>query len=170
MGKNKMENFIFTALVCFFMIFGMSSYNSILKHGFNSSIISGVLIPFVPIYCIALAIDWFFVGPLAKNFAGKLTNENTIFIKKILLISFFMVTGGASDCITTSFKELTFSSSLIEPKSLSAFKFSIFCLISIEQFGLISSASSVSFKEKSRNNWELNDSKYLSELFTIVFY
>ena len=93
MGKNKMENFIFTALVCFFMIFGMSSYNSILKHGFNSSIISGVLIPFVPIYCIALAIDWFFVGPLAKNFAGKLTNENTIFIKKILLISFFMVTG-----------------------------------------------------------------------------
>ena len=36
MGKNKMENFIFTALVCFFMILGMSSYNSILKHGFNS--------------------------------------------------------------------------------------------------------------------------------------
>ena len=93
MGKNKMENFIFTSIVCFFMILGMSSYNSILKNGFNSSIISGVFIPFIPIFFIALAIDWFLVGPLAKKIAGFLTNENTVFIKKILLISFFMVTG-----------------------------------------------------------------------------
>ena len=93
MGKNKMENFIFTSIVCFFMILGMSSYNSILKNGFNSSIISGVFVPFIPIFFIALAIDWFLVGPLAKKIAGFLTNENTVFIKKILLISFFMVTG-----------------------------------------------------------------------------
>lgn len=93
MGKNKMENFIFTTIVCFFMILGMSSYNSILKHGFNSSVILGVLVPFVPVYFIALGIDWFFVGPIAKKVAGKLTNENTVFIKKILLISLFMVIG-----------------------------------------------------------------------------
>lgn len=93
MGKNKMENFIFTSIVCFFMILGMSSYNSILKNGFNSSIISEVFVPFIPIFFIALAIDWFLVGPLAKKIAGFLTNENTVFIKKILLISFFMVTG-----------------------------------------------------------------------------
>lgn len=93
MGRNKMENFIFTAIVCFFMILGMSTYNSILKNGFNISMISGILVPFVPIYFIALAIDWFFVGPVAKSISGKLTNENTVFIKKILLISLFMVTG-----------------------------------------------------------------------------
>lgn len=93
MGKNKMENFIFTAIVCFFMILGMSTYNSILKNGFNSSIFSGILVPFIPVYFIALAIDWFIVGNFAKGIAGKLTNENTVFIKKILLISFFMVMG-----------------------------------------------------------------------------
>ena len=76
MGKNKMENFIFTSIVCFFMILGMSSYNSILKNGFNSSIISGVFVPFIPIFFIALAIDWFLVGPLAKKIAGFLIIED----------------------------------------------------------------------------------------------
>jgi len=93
LGKNKLESFIFTAIVCFFMILGMSSYNSILKNGFNSSIILGVLIPLIPVYLVALAIDWFFIGPLAKKAAHKFTNKDTAFIKKILLISLFMVVG-----------------------------------------------------------------------------
>jgi hypothetical protein len=54
--------------------------------------------------------------------SGRTLNDEALNSK----VSFLMVTGGASDCITTSFKELTFSSSLMDPKSLSAFKFSIF--------------------------------------------
>lgn len=93
MGKNKIENFIFTTIVCFLMVFGMSAYNSVLKHGFNSSFLLGFLIPLFPVFFIALAIDWFFVGPVAKGLAKKLVNEDTAFIKKILLISLFMVLG-----------------------------------------------------------------------------
>lgn len=92
-GKNKMENFIFTMICCFLMVFGMSTYNSILKNGFNSSFVSGLMIPLVPVFFIALAIDWFLVGPVAKGLVKKIVNENTVLIKKILLISFFMVTG-----------------------------------------------------------------------------
>jgi len=93
LGNNKLENFIFTAIVCFFMILGMSSYNSFLKNGFDNSMVLGIIIPFIPVYLIALTIDWFFIGPLAKKAAHKFTNKNTAFIKKILLISLFMVLG-----------------------------------------------------------------------------
>jgi len=93
MGKNKMENFIFTMICCFLMVFGMSFYNSVLKTGFNSSFVLRILITFIPVFFIALIIDWFLVGPIAKKLVKKLVNENTSFIKKILLISLFMVTG-----------------------------------------------------------------------------
>lgn len=93
MGKNKIENFIFTAIVCFLMVFGMSAYNSILKHGFSSSFIAGFLVPLFPVFFIALALDWFLVGPVAKGLVKKIVNNNTAFIKKILLISLFMVLG-----------------------------------------------------------------------------
>lgn len=75
------------------MILGMSSYNSFLKNGFDNSMVLGIIIPFIPVYLIALTIDWFFIGPLAKKAAHKFTNKNTAFIKKILLISLFMVLG-----------------------------------------------------------------------------
>lgn len=93
MGKNKIENFIFTAIMCFFMVLGMSFYNSILKNGFTSIVFLNVSKSFLIVYFIALFIDWFFVGPLAKGLAKNLTNEDTPFIKKIMLISLFMVIG-----------------------------------------------------------------------------
>lgn len=93
MGKNKKENFIFTLICCALMVLGMDLYNSILSNGFNSNLFIGILIPYVPIFCIALILDWFLVGKLAKSIVAKIVNENDHLIKKVLLISFFMVCG-----------------------------------------------------------------------------
>lgn len=93
MGKNKKENFIFTLICCALMVLGMSFYNVILRSGPNSSILKDVVLGFFPIFCIALILDWFIVGKIAKGFVAKLINEDTPLIKKILLTSFFMVCG-----------------------------------------------------------------------------
>lgn len=93
MGRNKKENFIFTLICCALMVFGMASYNGILQNGFNNSAILNILISFIPVFCIALAIDWFCVGKIAKSIVANLINENSPLIKKILLTSLFMVLG-----------------------------------------------------------------------------
>lgn len=93
MGKNKKENFVFTLICCALMVIGMTAYNVILRNGLSSSFLKDVLIGFGPIFCIALIIDWFFIGKVSKGLVSKLVNENTPKIKKIMLISFFMVSG-----------------------------------------------------------------------------
>ncbi|MDR3598265.1 DUF2798 domain-containing protein [Clostridium sp.] len=93
MGKNKRENFIFTLICCALMVLGMDLYNGILSTGFNSSLFIGILIPYLPIFCIALILDWFLVGKLAKGLVAKIVNDNDPMIKKVLFISFFMVCG-----------------------------------------------------------------------------
>jgi len=93
MGKNKKENFIFTLICCALMVLGMALYNGILSNGFNSSLFIGILIPYVPIFCIALILDWFLIGKLAKGLVAKIVNDNDPMLKKVLFISFFMVCG-----------------------------------------------------------------------------
>jgi hypothetical protein len=93
MGKNKKENFIFTLICCGLMVLVMDSYNVILRNGLNSSFLKDILIGFLPVFCIALILDWFFVGKIAKSIVSKLVNDDSPMIKRILLISFFMVCG-----------------------------------------------------------------------------
>ncbi|WP_160680653.1 DUF2798 domain-containing protein [Clostridium sp. C8-1-8] len=93
MGKNKKENFIFTLICAALMVFGMSIYNVLLREGITSTLVKDVLVGFLPILCIALIIDWFIVGKIAKFFVSKLVDKNSPLIKKILLTSFFMVCG-----------------------------------------------------------------------------
>jgi len=93
MGKNKKENFIFTLICCALMVLGMDLYNGILTNGFTSDLFIGILIPYLPIFCIALILDWFLVGKLAKGLVAKIVNDNDPMIKKVLFISFFMVCG-----------------------------------------------------------------------------
>jgi hypothetical protein len=100
MGKNKKENFIFTLICCALMVLGMDLYNGILQNGFNNSLFIGILRPYIPIFCIALIIDWFLIGKLAKSLVAKLVSNNDPLIKKILLTSTFMVCGM---CFSMSF-------------------------------------------------------------------
>ncbi len=93
MGQNKKERFVFTLMMCACMVLGMTVYNMILVKGFSSEIFSELLYDYWPGFFVALFLDVFVVGKIAKYIAGKLVNENDPMIKKILLISFFMVCG-----------------------------------------------------------------------------
>lgn len=52
-----------------------------------------ILIPYVSIFCVALILHWFLVGKLAKGLVAKIVNDNDPLLKKVLLISFFIVYG-----------------------------------------------------------------------------
>ena len=93
MGKNKTEKFIFTLMMCACMVLGMTIYNMILVKGFTTEIFSDLLYEYWPGFIVALILDIFVVGKIAKFFASKLVKENDPMIKRILLISSFMVCG-----------------------------------------------------------------------------
>jgi hypothetical protein len=93
MGKNKKENFIFTLICCGLMVLGMDSYNAILRNGFGNTFVKDVLISFLPVFCLALILDWFLVAKIAKSIVAKVVKHDDPLIKRILLISFSMVCG-----------------------------------------------------------------------------
>ncbi|WEA55134.1 DUF2798 domain-containing protein [Lactococcus lactis] len=91
MPTNKKEGIIFTTLMCFLMVFGMSFYNLSL-HGSLS--ISNLLLGLVPGFIVAFILDVFIVGIVAKKIAFNLPFINkTSKIHLILTISCLMVIG-----------------------------------------------------------------------------
>lgn len=93
MGKNKKEQLVFTTLTCACMVFGMSIYNVLLLKGFTSSVWFDVIIGFVPAFIVGLLLDIFVVGKLSKSVVTKIVKQGDPLIKKILFMSFFMVSG-----------------------------------------------------------------------------
>ncbi len=93
MGKNTFENFIFSLMVCFLMVLGMTVYNTYLHANFGHVNIFAALASttFVAVFAVAFVIDWFAVAPIVKSVVKKLTTESTPFIKKVILISSLMV-------------------------------------------------------------------------------
>lgn len=71
----------------------MSIYNVVLMEGWSDTVVKDVVIGYVPAFLVALILDVFVVGKVAKGIAHKLVKENDPMIKKIMFISFFMVTG-----------------------------------------------------------------------------
>ncbi|MDB1125982.1 DUF2798 domain-containing protein [Vibrio algarum] len=92
MGKNRFENFIFSLVICFLMVLGMTLYNGFL-HTTNKIGVFGSLISlqFLTIFIVAFIIDWFAVAPIVKKLVANITTDKTPFIKKIMLISTLMV-------------------------------------------------------------------------------
>lgn len=95
MGRNKKEAFVFTAIMCFFMVLVMSFYNVALVGGFSGTLVRDALGGFLPALAVALVLDVFVVGKIAKGLAGKLLKPTDPLVKKILLVSLFMVCGMA---------------------------------------------------------------------------
>ena len=93
MGKNKKEKFVFTFIMCALMVLGMSMYNIFLMDGFSSSFGKTLIVGYPPALVIALILDVFVVGSIAKGIANKWIKDTGLTLKKILLISFLMVTG-----------------------------------------------------------------------------
>lgn len=90
MPQNKKEGLIFTLLMCFQMVLGMSIYNLFLHHSLSfSELIKGLL----PAFIVALILDIVIVGPLAKNIARRLPLNQHKKWQLILSISTLMVIG-----------------------------------------------------------------------------
>ena len=95
MGKTKFEKFIFTLLMCFFMVLGMTIYNMLLNEGFSNQFFANLLSDFWFGFIVALLLDVFVVGKIAKPVAFKIVkpNSETKQIKIVLAISCCMVIG-----------------------------------------------------------------------------
>lgn len=92
MGKNRYENFIFSLMICFLMVTGMTLYNTSLQSSEGVALINSIIsVKFIAILVVAFLIDWFMVAPVVKGVVKKVTTENTAFIKKVILISGLMV-------------------------------------------------------------------------------
>lgn len=95
MGQTKLQKFIFTLMMCFCMVLGMTIYNMILNEGFHSNLLNNLLKEFWLGFMVALLLDIFIVGKLAKPIAFKIVkpNKETKQVKIILAISSCMVIG-----------------------------------------------------------------------------
>ncbi len=92
MGSNRLENFIFSLMVCIFMVIGMTGYNAFLSAGLNHNYLSTYLsLRFIILLAIAFAIDWFIVSPIVKTIVKKLTKPSDPFLRKVIMISGLMV-------------------------------------------------------------------------------
>ncbi len=91
MGRNKKESFIFTLIMCVLMVLGMSIYNLLLLNGFSNSFFKDLVIGYVPAFLVALVLDVFVVGKLAKSVAHKFIKPADPMFKRVMLISFCMV-------------------------------------------------------------------------------
>ncbi len=95
MGRNKKEMLVFTSVMCFFMVLFMCLYNVMLAEGFTTAIFAGAAVAFFPALAVALVLDIFIVGKIAKGLAFKLLAPDDHPVKKVLVISTCMVLGMA---------------------------------------------------------------------------
>lgn len=95
MGQTKFQRFIFTLMMCFSMVLGMTIYNMLLNEGWSDQFLSHLLREFWLGFFIALLLDIFVVAKIAKPIAFKMLRptENTKPIKIIIAISSCMVIG-----------------------------------------------------------------------------
>ncbi|MDU1937915.1 MAG: DUF2798 domain-containing protein [Clostridium sp.] len=95
MWETKSQKFIFTLMMCFFMVLGMTIYNMILNEGFHPQFFNNLLKDFWLGFFVALLLDIFIIGKIAKPIAFKILKptKTTKQIKVILTISTCMVVG-----------------------------------------------------------------------------
>ncbi|ASZ08565.1 MULTISPECIES: DUF2798 domain-containing protein [Enterococcus] len=90
MPTNKKEGIIFTTMMCFSMVFGMSIYNLWLH---QELYLTKFMIGLLPGFIVAFILDVFVIGVLAKKIAFKLPLNPEKKVPIILTISCLMVTG-----------------------------------------------------------------------------
>lgn len=93
MPTTKKESFIFTMMMCSFMVLFMSMYNVARIHGINEQFTMNVLKGLPLGILVAFIADWFLVGNIAKKIAFTIIKENDPIHKKAIIISTFMVMG-----------------------------------------------------------------------------
>lgn len=81
MPQNRKESFIYTVLMCAFMVFFMSVYNIARMDGISWMTIKSAWLGFPIAYIVGILCDWFIVSGPAKKLAFKMVGD-----KKHLLI------------------------------------------------------------------------------------
>lgn len=90
MPTNKKEEMIFTTIMCFLMVLGMSAYNLSLHQQLSlGAFIKG----FLPGFIVAFLLDVFLVGVFAKKIAQQLPINKSSKLQVILTITGCMVIG-----------------------------------------------------------------------------
>ena len=90
MPKNKKEGIIFTTIMCSMMVLGMSLYNLQLH---DNLALMPLVAGLVPGFVVALVLDVFIVGVIAKKIAFRLPIKKENKVQLILTISSLMVLG-----------------------------------------------------------------------------
>ncbi|PTQ84510.1 uncharacterized protein DUF2798 [Trichococcus patagoniensis] len=90
MPTNKKEGIIFTTIMCFMMVLGMSMYNLLLH---DKLALIPLAVGLVPGFVVAFILDVFVVGVIAKKIAFQLPINKGSKLQLILTISSLMVLG-----------------------------------------------------------------------------
>jgi hypothetical protein len=93
MPTNKRESFIFTIMMCAFMVFIMTLYNELLLFGFSKNLIKDAWVSFPLAYVVGMLLDWFIVAGFAGLMAKIFLHQNDSKIKTIIIYSLSMVIG-----------------------------------------------------------------------------
>ncbi|MDX8046602.1 DUF2798 domain-containing protein [Gracilibacillus sp. S3-1-1] len=93
MPKNKQESLIFGVIMCFGMVAVMASYNLLLNGDMEHLSMQTVLTEFGLGFIVALVLDLFIVGPLAKKITFALPFKKDKKIKVVLVLSSMMIVG-----------------------------------------------------------------------------
>ncbi|NBA62329.1 DUF2798 domain-containing protein [Enterococcus mundtii] len=90
MPTNKKEGIIFTTMMCFLMVLGMSIYNLWLHNALH---VSNLFVGLISGFIVAFILDVFIIGVIAKKIAFKLPINKQNKMQMILTISCLMVLG-----------------------------------------------------------------------------
>ncbi|RJS61165.1 DUF2798 domain-containing protein [Bacillus sp. PK3_68] len=95
MPITRKESLYFGLIMCFGMVLFMTLYNLYLNDAFGQISFLGGITDFLIGFIVALILDLYLVGPLAKKVAYRLTANTTNVLYKVLTISTCMVIGMA---------------------------------------------------------------------------
>lgn len=95
MPTTRKESLYFGLIMCFGMVLFMTLYNFYLNDAFGKISFLGGIRDFLIGFIVALILDMYLVGPIAKKIAYRLTVNTKNVLYKVLTISTCMVIGMA---------------------------------------------------------------------------
>lgn len=95
MPTTRKDSFYFGLMMCFGMVVGMTFYNLLINGVIGEISALNLILEFLAGFVIALVLDMFLVGPLAKKLALKLPINKSKKVHVIIAISSCMVAGMA---------------------------------------------------------------------------
>ncbi|WP_217581227.1 DUF2798 domain-containing protein [Lysinibacillus sp. GbtcB16] len=119
MPTTRKESLYFGLIMCFGMVLFMTLYNFYLNDIFGQISFLGGITDFLIGFIVAIILDLYLVGPIAKKIAFKLTANTSNVLFKILTLSTCMVIGMAFfmsiyGLITSYFHNGLYSNSIIK--------------------------------------------------------